>query len=592
MGMIINHNMMAMNTHRQLGINSANGQRSIEKLSSGLRINRAGDDAAGLAISEKMRAQIRGLDQASRNSQDAISMIQTGEGALQETQSILQRMEELATQAASDTNVKVDRGEIQKEINQLTSEINRIGNTTEFNTQKVLLGSDEGLVIKDALKLDATTKITGVELAGGATTAAAAAELTVTALAITNSDLDTDTVKFNLHGKEVTVTCNFVSGGTIGLTTASVTDNAASIIIATGGADAVATALKSALEAVIAENTAIAADDYTISTSTEKLIITSKATGASEFISAEASEADTLGTQTAFKTGTDVHYTAATATIDLNGVNTNASAAALVGKGFTLGDNTIEFYDASKGVYDGKADFAVDISKAASAAASVDEVLVAGIVSQIGSDIDNITLSVDGTDAGKLVVTSTADGEAGNGIAIADGVDKAAVKAEAFNATFQVGANQGQGFTIEINDMRSNALGVAGTKDSAATVEGAVFTAANAVTDGTDNTEVEAALDIGSYDKATAAIKVINNAIQSVSAERSRLGAYQNRLEHTINNLNASSENLQASESRIRDVDMAKEMMTFTKNNILQQAAQAMLAQANQAPQGVLQLLR
>jgi flagellin len=142
--MIINHNIAALNTYRQLSSNQATlATRHWKRLSSGLRINRAGDDAAGLAISEKMRAQIRGLDQASRNAQDGISMIQTAEGALNEVHSILQRMRELANQAANDTNVNIDRNEIQKEINQLTSEINRIGNTTEFNTQKLLNGGGE-----------------------------------------------------------------------------------------------------------------------------------------------------------------------------------------------------------------------------------------------------------------------------------------------------------------------------------------------------------------------------------------------------------------------------------------------------------------
>ena len=138
--MRINHNIASANTNRQLGVNNTNTSKSLEKLSSGLRINRAGDDAAGLAISEKMRGQIRGLDQASRNSQDGISMIQTAEGALSETHSILQRMKELATQAANGTNTDQDRSEIQKEINQLSSEVNRIGNTTEFNTQSLLKG--------------------------------------------------------------------------------------------------------------------------------------------------------------------------------------------------------------------------------------------------------------------------------------------------------------------------------------------------------------------------------------------------------------------------------------------------------------------
>ena len=142
--MIINHNLNAMNAQRNMGINTGNAGKSMEKLSSGLRINRAGDDAAGLAISEKMRGQIRGLDQAGRNSQDGISMIQTAEGALNETHSILQRMKELATQASNDTNTTADRKEIQKEMNQLTSEISRIGNNTEFNTQKLLNGEKTG----------------------------------------------------------------------------------------------------------------------------------------------------------------------------------------------------------------------------------------------------------------------------------------------------------------------------------------------------------------------------------------------------------------------------------------------------------------
>ncbi|WMJ81311.1 flagellin [Clostridium sp. MB40-C1] len=277
--MIINHNMNAMNAHRNMSANTVNAGKSMEKLSSGLRINRAGDDAAGLAISEKMRGQIRGLDQASRNSQDAISLIQTAEGALNETHSILQRMRELAVQGANDTNVGADRDQIGKEVIELQSEIDRIASQTEFNTQKLL--------------------------------------------------------------------------------------------------------------------------------------------------------------------------------------NTNAGAGTL---------------------------------------------------------------------------------------------------------TFQVGANKDQVIKLDIGNMTAASLGVA-----AADVK-------------IDNTTTSTTI--------SKAISTINKAINTVSTERSKLGANQNRLEHTIANLNTSSENLQAAESRIRDVDMAKEMMGFSKNNILNQAAQAMLAQANQAPQGVLQLLR
>ncbi|WP_054957464.1 flagellin Hag [Paenibacillus dakarensis] len=271
--MIINHNIAAMNTHRQLGTNTANTNKSIEKLSSGLRINRAGDDAAGLAISEKMRGQIRGLDMASKNAQDGISLIQTAEGALNETHSILQRIRELAVQSANDTNTNDDRAELQQEVTELTKEITRISTDTEFNTKKLLDGA---------------------------------------------------------------------------------------------------------------------------------------------------------------------------------GVS---------------------------------------------------------------------------------------------------------------NAVFQIGANTSQSITLSIGNMGAASLGIS-------------------------------SLAIGTQTGANAALSVLDNAIKKVSSERAKLGANQNRLEHTINNLGTTSENLSAAESRIRDVDMAKEMMNQTKNNILAQAAQAMLAQANQQPQAVLQLLR
>ena len=278
--MIINHNIAALNTHRQLSSATGAQSKSMEKLASGLRINRAGDDAAGLAISEKMRGQIRGLDQASRNSQDGISLIQTAEGALNETHDILQRMRELAVQSANDTNVEADRQSLQDEFDQLSKEITRISSTTEFNTQKLI---------------------------------------------------------------------------------------------------------------------------------------------------------------------------------------------------------------------DGDGDF-----------------------------------------------------------------------------TFQIGANKDQNLNITIDAMDATTLKVATGTTEADTV----------------------GVDIKSQANANTAIELVNDAIETVSKERSKLGATQNRLEHTINNLNTSSENLTASESRIRDVDMAKEMMEQTKNSILSQAAQAMLAQANQQPQGVLQLLR
>ncbi|SFE52245.1 flagellin [Alteribacillus iranensis] len=195
--MIINNNIPALNTYRQMGINNQANQNSMEKLSSGLRINKAGDDAAGLAISEKMRAQVRGLDQASRNSQDGISMIQTAEGSLQETHNILQRMRELATQASNDTNVEVDREEIQKEMNQLSSEINRIGNTTEFNTQKLLKG--DGGVKLEGIGIDAASL---GKLSGGAERSTT--EATVTGTVAQGADA-TSTASITINGQTLTL---------------------------------------------------------------------------------------------------------------------------------------------------------------------------------------------------------------------------------------------------------------------------------------------------------------------------------------------------------------------------------------------------
>lgn len=301
--MIINHNIAALNASIQLTRNQNATNSSLQKLSSGLRINSAADDAAGLAISQKMQAQINGLDQASRNAQDATSLAQTAEGALNETQSILQRMRELAVQAGNDTNTAADRGNIQDEINSLTSEVNRIGNTTQFNTQNLLDGSLSG------------------------------------------------------------------------------------------------------------------------------------------------------------------------------------AANAL---------------------------------------------------------------------------------------------------------TFQIGANSGQTMTLNISDMTASGLGISAAAGTAASG----FNSGSSVSNGSNGTDVTNALDVTTASNASKAITTIQTALDNVSAERSQLGATINRLSHTVNNLTTSSQNLTDASSRITDVNMASEMANFTKNNILSQAAQAMLYQANQLPQGVLQLLR
>ncbi|KML41302.1 flagellin [Cytobacillus firmus] len=413
--MRINHNIAALNTYRQLNTASTNQSKSMEKLSSGLRINKAGDDAAGLAISEKMRGQIRGLDMASKNAQDGISLIATAEGALNETHDILQRMRELAVQASNDTNTTTDREEIQKEINQMTSEINRIGNTTEFNTQKLLNG-----------------------------------EKTTTTVA---------------------------QAGSVAL------DSGAGVLTITDG----------------------------------------------------SGSADANGIKIAFTTAAD----------DNLAVTQSGDTITIALADTTAGNNT----------------------------ASAIQTALQGLGTVNGVDVSDWTVSADATWTASAPITANV--AATN---LSGGADAGAA------LNFQIGANENQSLSLEINDMRAVALGISTANTGA--------DAKLAVTDGTSSATAEQALSVLTHDDAADTVTKIQAAIDTVSAERSKLGANQNRLEHTINNLGTSSENLTAAESRIRDVDMAKEMMTQTKNSILSQAAQAMLAQANQQPQGVLQLLR
>jgi flagellin len=454
--MRINNNIMALNTHRQLGLNNASASKSLEKLSSGFRINRAGDDAAGLAISEKMRAQIRGLNMASKNAQDSISMIQTAEGALQETQAILQRMRELAVQSSNDTNTDVDRGELQKEINQLNSEIDRIANTTQFNTKVLMKGSFGTTASSDAsaniaIKSAKAESITEGTYALKVTTAATQATVSgsqdisggVTITADTNDTLVLNgvTIKFNAGGLTSTDILNRINQFT----------SETNVVASLSGNNLLLTDERFGLRAITVAGNAVSA------------II-----------------------------GTATNTAGKDAAITIGGVAANVKADANDGRILTVTTGALK----------------------------------------------GIVLDARGT------TNSTAN-----------------ITINRSYLTMQIGANENQLFRMSIEDMGSASLGVSG-------------------------------VDITSASKATSAITTIDKAIEDVSAERSKLGAYQNRLEHTIKNLDTSAENLQASESRIRDVDMAKEMMSFTKQNILMQAATAMLAQANQAPQGVLQLLR
>ena len=412
--MIINHNMNALNAHRNMGVNNTAAGKSMEKLSSGLRINRAGDDAAGLAISEKMRGQIRGLEQSSRNASDGISMIQTAEGALNETTNILQRMRELAVQSANDTNTSDDREQLQKEMTQLGEEIDRIANNTEFNTKKLLNGNMGA----------ATTATTGTIINKGSLATGTIATSKLVELKDTNNN--------NLGisvGDVVTATWS-VNG----------TQHTANVTV---DANKNMTELLNAIKA----NTTVSKAE--IDAGSIKL--------------------------TAEDTGTDKQ---------INGFSIEVKSAS---------------GDRKESASNALSSFTTD--------------------------------------------TQAADARA-NG-----------------SANLQIGANSNQQLNLSIGDMRATSLGVKN-------------------------------LGVKTQSQANTAIKVIDEATKKVSSERANLGAAQNRLEYTISNLDNTAENLTSAESTLRDVDMAKEMMEYSKNNILNQAAQAMISQANQQPQNVLQLLR
>ncbi|MDD2483980.1 MAG: flagellin [Eubacteriales bacterium] len=475
--MRINHNITALNTYNKLAANQATTSKSLEKLSSGLKINRAGDNAAGLAISEKMRGQISGLDTASTNASDAISLIKTAEGALTETHSILQRMRELAVQSSNDTNTTADRSEIQKEIDQLTSEVDRISTSTEFNTKKLLNGS-AGLTTSFSAETVGGVAKDWISVVGG--TADTLTTPVATPIAISAASKAT-TAKY-----DTTVTGVTAGTQTIQLNGFSISYTATAV--AADNAVAIAEAVN-------------AVSDKIGITAVAGLSSTAGVAAGLDFLSTDVGSSATIHT--------------------VGGLNTILLAAV----------------DA----YDNGADATITSGQIA----ATDYVSRGNTITVTSGNYEGLELKINSANAS----TTAADNDAtfaitGNG-----------------SMSLQIGANAGQNMSISIQDMSAATLGIS-------------------------------TIDVTTQAGASAAITTIDDAVVSVSAERAKLGSYQNRLEHTINNLGTSSENTAAAESRIRDVDMAKEMMEFTKNNILSQAAQSMLAQANQQPQGVLQLLQ
>ena len=796
--MRINHNIQALNAYRNLAANQSNISKNLERLSSGLRINRAADDAAGLAISEKMRSQIRGLQMAERNALDAISLIQTAEGALNEVHSILQRMRELAVQAANDTNTSEDREAIQKEINQLTSEINRIANSTEYNTKKLLNESVSsqarsvqiaqgsfsagGTTIDGAsLKLDpestmvagnykvkiedvATKSIQSTGPAAGGVqqiTLDATSNLTVgntygvkieqqdvkvitnnpgsspaidTVSIAPNSPLSDGTV--NLVIRRTNAVNNFQSGDT-GLTgvqvsaSADLDPNDTFVIETKSQASGVQNGTANGLYIT---NVNIDSSKFSLKGEDFRLVYTETSPGSGQFtvtlqgkngndlsqavildnnqqnyefydlsgnklgvsfttisgINGTLAAASENGKYNEFdidialslkKNGTQIGTAVITPTdgtadnVTINGsdrisytINHNGYASTNINRTatfgiqsmlsystdgatfttFNAGDNlTLNggiFVDTADNITDyttGDTTVQIDVGTTSSYTATlVDDVgnALSGVPMLV---VDNNGVYSFGSGTGVSFTTDTLSAgtrtfTVGATIATKATLSTNGVEVETLNniapnttlrfqngdltmnigaltngeASFtitggtndqslkiQIGANEGQMLSVGIDDMRALALKLSGNS-AGGTVSftnhlGETVTAYYTNTSGVNNDGVtEYALDVTTHEKATSAVKVYDYAISRVSEQRSSLGAVQNRLEHTINNLKTAEENLTSSESRIRDTDMAMEMAEFTKNNILTQAAQAMLAQSNQLPQGILQLLK
>ena len=462
--MVVQHNMQAANANRMLNVTTSAQSKSTEKLSSGYRINRAADDAAGLTISEKMRKQIRGLDQASTNAQDGVSSVQTAEGALTEVHSMLQRMNELATQAANGTNSKdSDRQAIQDEIDQLTNEIDRVSETTKFN-ETYLLKGEAGTKTINMKAHDAGLKGTLTDNGDG------------TATFVMDSLKDGDSV--SIGGKTYTIGSK-----------------------------------KADVDTAVAAKITIAGDKFTVNG--QEITIVDNYTDS--------------------------------ATDQKAGKYTLIDAKALVKEGATVKVGTDEYKvmtdKDTNGIDDTDASV---ISKDVAYGLASKELLAAN---QIGDTKGSAKVAYAGAKADGSFNITTGQAEVANSLS--------------FSLHVGADADMTNKIHVNIDAMDSASLGIKGLN----------------VKDASGNA-------------ATYAVDAISDAISKVSSQRSSLGAVQNRLEHTINNLDNVVENTTTAESRIRDTDMAEEMVNYSKNNILAQAGQSMLAQANQSNQGVLSLLQ
>lgn len=560
-GMVVQHNLNAINANNKMNINVSGTKKATEKLSSGYQINRAGDNAAGLAISEKMRSQIRGLSQATKNANDGISLIQTAEGGLNETHSILQRMRELAVQSANGTyQDDTDREAIQLEVDALKSEIDRIASSTEYNGMKLLDGSLGGTTTgttdfgaRYGVLISANTVVDGANnklkenlSLEGATLTSSVNGVTVT-LADTASGVGGENAQWDAAG--TTLTINLKAGQSYS---------------------------QSQINDLIKNATMAKANAAgTPQASTPADVELKLKSGVFTFQKAET-----------FKTSAGVR--AASDDTDLveyliNGTDQNDGYA-----------DTIKFTSNNYGEDTRKLKIATDVAAGKEWVATTTaknegtgikdgeftlhlatgveytEEDIQNLLKQAGLDY-TVTLTDSKTPDGdksfyaqKVVAEADATAiEIGGKTTAGAGLGSDKLTGTGKGLTFQIGANgvEDQRVTLSVGDMSSTSIGVGGA-------------------------------DVSTQDAANKAIDMVDAAVKTVSMQRAGLGALQNRLEYTVNNLTTTNENLTAAESQIRDTDMATEMINYTKNNILQQASQAMLAQANQQPQAILQLLQ
>ena len=597
MGMVVRTNTMALNAYRQLGMNNSAVAKSLEKLSSGFRINRAGDDAAGLAISEKMKAQITGLETASSNAQDGISLIQTAEGNLGEVHSMLNRMVELATKSANGTYTRQERDALQAEVDQLLDEIDRISQSANFNGAKLLDGS-----------LAAKLPVTKIEVGGNARTYKSAGSKasfeTKEALVAYGS-----AGKEAAHGDILTFNVGFDDGTSQsfqfkvdtseGTGKHKLTSVDGKTTYATLGTDGIVTAANVADSVTTALKASDLAKEFNITTTGQKIKLEALENGADgrKVLSFDMTvmgadgkakpyapdptgaitTTTSIGVNTVAGVNDGIEISAADL-IEFNGNNYDEAVFTINGHKFVILANDQDPVDTAN-----PANKNQDHLRATYGLGKDVTVLVGGIggLQKPAADTPPAVGGTNDVPNNNFAQNIEAIAKV-TGLTVTDAIAEATATGVAPGAGFRLSLNnnqiEGKGLVLQIGDTADdyNKMKVS-IEDMSAKGLGL---------------DVLRKTGITSEESASKAIDTIKNAINTVSTQRASLGALQNRLEHTINNLDVAVENLSAANSRIRDTDMAKEMMNYTKMNVLVQSAQAMLAQANQQPQSVLQLLQ